>query len=309
MKYNLVTILGPTASGKTRLGVYLSSLFNGEIISADSRQVYLGMDIGTGKDYDDYIFDNRKIPFHLIDIISPKEEYNLFRFKQDFIIAYSNILERGKNPFMVGGTGLYLSAILQNYKLSKVDFEIELRKKLEKLPIEELRDILLSLKPKLHNTTDFNYKERIIAAILIEKFKTEVNNHELLDYSVNSINIGVKVNRNEHKKLISQRLKKRLESGMIEEVERLLTSGITHEKLCFFGLEYKYVSLFIRKELSYNDMFQKLNSAINQFAKRQMTWFRKMEREGVLINWVDYTNSEEAEKNLISSGFDPQNYT
>jgi len=309
MKYNLVTILGPTASGKTRLGVYLSSRFNGEIISADSRQVYLGMDIGTGKDYDDYIFDNRKIPFHLIDIISPKEEYNLFRFKQDFIMAYSNILERGKNPFMVGGTGLYLSAILQNYQLSKVDFESELRKKIEELPIEQLRNILLSLKPKLHNTTDFNYKERIIAAILIEKFNTKSNNHELLDYSVNSVNIGIKVNRAEHKKLISQRLKKRLESGMIEEVERLLKSGITHEKLCFFGLEYKYVSLFIRKELTYNDMFQKLNSAINQFAKRQMTWFRKMEREGVLINWVDYTNSEEAEKILISSGFDPQNYT
>lgn len=307
-EHNLVTILGPTASGKTRLGVYLASRFLGEIISADSRQVYIGMDIGTGKDYEDYFLDNRKIPFHLIDIISPNEEYNLFRFKQDFIITHTKILNKKKRPFLVGGTGLYLSAILQNYQLNKVDFECELSKKLDLLDTAELRVILLRLKPELHNTTDLIERERIISAILVENFYNPHNKSELLDYPVKSINIGIKVDRAEHKHLISWRLKKRLESGMIEEVERLLLSGITHEKLSFFGLEYKYVSSYIRKELTYNDMFQKLNSAINNFAKRQMTWFRKMEREGVFIKWIDYTNPEEAEKILIASGFDPQNY-
>jgi len=282
MNYNLITILGPTATGKTKLAAYLAYHFNGEIISADSRQVYKYMDIGTGKDYDDYRYRERKISYHLIDIIEPTEEYNLFQFHRDFQRAYLNIVSRDKSPFLVGGTGLYLSSVIQKYDLHKARFTEERISQLKNLSLDSLQNILINLKPKQHNVTDLQDKDRIIKAIIVAESKDEQINKNI---EIKSLNIGIKLDRNTIKSRITERLKRRLESGMIEEVKKLLDRGITHEKLQFFGLEYKYLSLFLQGKLNYNDMYQKLNSAIHKFAKRQMTWFRKMEREGVSINW------------------------
>ena len=290
MGINLITILGPTATGKTRLGAYLANRFNGEIISADSRQVYRFMDIGTGKDFNDYIVNNAPIQYHLIDIAEPKDEYNLYRFTRDFNNAYNKIRENNKLPFLVGGTGLYLSSVLQNYNLKRSVQSKERINDLEKLSEENLHKILLRLNPKQHNITDLINKDRIIKAILIaespaEKIKEQTS-------PIQSLTIGIKLERNEIKKRITERLKKRLDEGMIEEVKRLLAKGVPNEKLSFFGLEYKYIALYIHGDLNYNDMFLKLNSAIHNFAKRQMTWFRKMEREGVNINWFDSNDLE-----------------
>ena len=283
--FNLVTLLGPTATGKTKLAAFLAKQLNGEIISADSRQVYKYMDIGTGKDLSDYVVDNINVPNHLINIAEPTEEYNLFRFKSDFYKSFEKIQASGKLPLLVGGTGMYLSSILQNYKLHKVDLSINRISELENYSEEKLKELLLSIKPKQHNITDLVSKERIIKAILIE----EANQFENIQSqnSISSLNIGIDLERTQIKKRITYRLKKRLEEGMIEEVKNLLDMGITHNKLSFFGLEYKFISQYLQGELNYNDMYQKLNSAIHSFAKRQMTWFRKMEREGVNINWFD----------------------
>lgn len=278
MSVDLITILGPTASGKTKIGVQLAADFNCEIISADSRQVYKRMDIGTGKDLNE--FHSKNIPYHLIDIAEPNEEYNLFRFTNDFYSAFDLIKSRNKMPILVGGTGLYLSAILQTYKLPEVhNYK---KNHLDSLSVEELRKILVELKPLQHNVTDLINKERLIQAILVEK--SRVNDHK---YSpqLHSIIIGIKLSREEIKRRITERLKQRLVQGMVEEVKRLLQEGISEDKLNFFGLEYKFVGQYVQGKLNYNDMFQKLNSAIHSFAKRQMTWFRKMEREGVEINW------------------------
>jgi len=290
MKYDLITILGPTATGKTRLAAYLAKKLNGEIISADSRQVYKFMNIGTGKDLADYSVDGVTIPYHLIDVVEPTEEYNLFRFNKDFYLVCDQIKESGKVPFLVGGTGLYLSSVLQNYKLKQADFSEEKKKELERLSEENLRKILIRLKPRQHNITDLRDKKRLITAIQIEKAK-----HSKIhkgDKPLSSLNIGIKPEREEIKKRITNRLKKRLDEGMIEEVKNLLDRGITQDKLFFFGLEYKYIGLYLNGEINYNDMYQKLNGAIHNFAKRQMTWFRKMEREGLIINWFDGKNYE-----------------
>ena len=285
INFNLITVLGPTATGKTKLASYLAVKLNGEIISADSRQVYKYMDIGTGKDLNDYISDTINVPYHLINIAEPIEEYNLYRFKLDFYQAVEKIKALEKLPFLVGGTGMYLSAILQNYKLRKADLSQNRIKELDNYSEEKLRGILLSIKPKQHNITDLINRERIIKAILIE----EANQFENIQFEnpISSLNIGIKLERNEIKKQITDRLKKRLDQGMIDEVKNLLDMGISHKKLSFFGLEYKFISQYLLGELNYNDMYQKLNSAIHSFAKRQMTWFRKMEREGVKINWFD----------------------
>ena len=296
MTNNLVTILGPTASGKTKLAVFLAYKFGGEIISADSRQVYKGMDIGTGKDLSEYIINNITIPVHLIDIISPGEEFNLFLFKEYFINAFKNITEKKKLPFLVGGSALYLNSILKDYNLKKDtsnDYDI---KKLNALSLDELKKILINLKPSLHNTTDLTDKNRIIKAILIAK--TDGNVLELPG-NINHIVIGISFPKPELKERIKYRLKKRLEDGMIEEVRRLHQEGISYDKLNFFGLEYRYVALYLQNKLNFNDMFQKLNSAINNFAKRQMTWYRKMEREGIKINWINGLDYNAAE-NLIN---------
>src|SRR3990172_2465529 len=250
MRTNLITILGPTATGKTRLAAKLAQRYKGEIISADSRQVYIGMDIGTGKDYNDYAINNTKINYHLIDIVRPDHEFNLFMFKELFAITFSDIISRNKLPFLVGGTGLYISSIIQNYDLKKADFNSSRINELEQMEIEDLRNLLLKLNSQIHYKRDLFSKERVI-------------------------------------KTITERLKKRLDEGMVDEVKRLLESGITFERLASFGLEYKFISMHLQGKLSFDEMFQKLNTAIHQFAKRQMTWFRKMEREGVKIEWLN----------------------
>jgi len=285
MRFDIITILGPTATGKTRLTTRLADKFSGEIISADSRQVYKFMDIGTGKDLSDYIVENKSIPFYLIDIAEPFDEYNLYQFKKDFYDAYKRINENKRQPFLVGGTGLYLSAILQNYDLKESVHSRVRINQLEMLPEEELERILLKLNPKQHNTTDLINKGRIIKAILIAESK----DHKFNDpkNKISSLNIGIQYSRSEIKKRITERLKKRLDEGMIEEVENLSAMGVSMEKLKFFGLEYKYIALLLNGELNYDELFQKLNIAIHNFAKRQMTWFRKMEREGVKIDWFD----------------------
>ena len=297
MPYNLITILGPTAVGKTRLAALLADSFKGEIISADSRQVYKGMDIGTGKDLKEYEVNGKPISYHLIDIIQPSEEYNLYRFWEDFKKAYSEISGRKKTPFLVGGTGLYLSSILQNYNLPKVEFSGDKIRLLEKSGIEELRAKLKELNPDLHNTTDLLDKKRIINAIIVSD---SPNAERPGNPEINALVLGVLLPREEIKNRITERLKARLQNGMIEEVEKLIDSGITFEKLNFFGLEYKFIGQFLKKEINYNDMFQKLNSAIHNFAKRQMTWFRKMEKEGVKINWIERPDFD-ATKDIINA--------
>ena len=293
MSFDLITILGPTASGKTRIAAQLANEFNGEIISADSRQVYRGMDIGTGKDLIE--FQKNNVRYHLIDIIEPSEEYNLFCFTKDFQSAFEKIKSNGKLPILVGGTGLYISAILQSYYLPEIDDDIEL-KKLSRLTFAQLKETLIELKPKLHNVTDLKSKDRLIKAILIERAREKANPNIS---NLQSLNIGISSEREETKRRITERLKQRLTAGMIEEVDELMRKGVSLEKLNYFGLEYKFVSQYIDGKLNYNDMFQKLNSAIHNFAKRQMTWFRKMEREGVEINW--FPPNFTAIKNFVTS--------
>jgi tRNA dimethylallyltransferase len=285
MKYNLITILGPTAVGKTRLAALLANEFNGEIISADSRQVYKGMDIGTGKDLDDYNVDGKQVNHHLIDVIDPKDEYNLFTFQQNFFSAFNKINDAGKIPFLVGGTGMYLHSVLKGYELSKAAFDENRYNELLDLDIEELKEILKRNSPALHNTTDLLVKERVINAILVSEAKHELSITDKVQ--INSLVLGVMLERAEVKTRITARLKHRLQNGMVDEVKHLVAQGISFERLKLFGLEYKFVGMYIKGEINYNDMFQKLNSAIHGFAKRQMTWYRKMEREGIEINWLE----------------------
>jgi tRNA dimethylallyltransferase len=295
VNYNnkLITILGATAVGKTKFASNLAYNFNGEIISADSRQVYIGMDIGTGKDYEDYIVDNQKINAHLIDVVKPHCEFNLYLFTQLFKTKFHEIIGEEKLPFLVGGTGLYLSSIIQRYTLSKADFDSERAIELDSLTLEELKRILLDRNSNLHNTTDLTVKERIIRAILIsEQSEEDYGQIEEIEFLI----IGLHEEREILKHRIRKRLEQRLQNGMIQEAEALLSSGITHDKLRFFGLEYKFLSLYLSGELNYNDMSQKLASAIIQFSKRQMTWYRKMEKEGVKIHWLKNSELKQAEE-------------
>lgn len=291
MPLDLITILGPTASGKTSIAAQIASDFNGEIISADSRQVYRGMDIGTGKDLNE--FHDLNIKYHLIDIVDPREEYNLFRFEKDFYSAFGVIKKKKKLPILVGGTGLYLSSILQSYYLPEIDEEKS--DELYSLKLNELKEFLLSLKPNLHNVTDLKSKDRLVQAIMVERSRKNSNTNFP---ELSSLTLGIKPTREETKRRITKRLKQRLENGMIEEVKELMRNGINSEKMNFFGLEYKFVGQFVDAKLNYNDMFQKLNSAIHNFAKRQMTWFRKMERDGIEINWFP-PNSYSIIKNFV----------
>jgi len=277
----------------------LAADFQGEIISADSRQVYKHMDIGTGKDITDYAVNRELVPFHLIDIIEPTEEYSLFNFQVDFSNTYNEIHNRKKMPFLVGGTGMYLSSVLENYNLKPASFDSARYDELAAHPIETLRDTLLSLSPSLHNTTDLMIKERIIKAVIVAESKELTSSLP----EIQSLNICITPPREVVKKRITERLRVRLENGMIEEAENLLASGITHEKLAFFGLEYKYLSLYLQKKLTFEQMFEQLNIAIHQFSKRQMTWFRRMEKHGVVIHWLDSADHKRAkeiiEQNLI----------
>jgi tRNA dimethylallyltransferase len=294
MQYDLITILGPTATGKTKLAVQLADYFDGEIISADSRQVYRGMNIGTGKDLAEYSLNGKQIPYHLIDILDPTEEFNLYSFQEGFYKSFDKIKNNNKLPFLVGGTGMYLSSILQNYNLNKADFK-EIEREYSSHNDEELKTILKELNPILHNTTDLTERKRILKAIAVSK--AEQNHTD--EVKNNSLNIGVSLSRDEIKKRITARLKKRLDDeGMIDEVKSLMDSGISYDKMIFFGLEYKFIAQYLKGELNKNDMFQKLNSAIHTFAKRQMTWFRKMEKEGVVIQWIDGPDFNKA-KQLI----------
>lgn len=294
MNFNLITILGPTATGKTKLAVQLADYFNGEIISADSRQVYRGMNIGTGKDLSEYVINGKQIPYHLIDIVDPTEEFDLYKFQQMFYKIFKDISDRNKTPFLVGGTGMYLSSVLQNYNLNKADFE-KTEQEYSSLNDEKLRKILLELNPDTHNTTDLNDRSRILKAIAVAKAKQNYSGKEIIQ----SLNIGVNFSRDEIKKRITARLKKRLdEENMIDEVKTLMEADVSYDKLIFFGLEYKFIAQYLKGELNKNDMFQKLNTAIHAFAKRQMTWFRKMEKEGVVINWIDSADFNKA-KQLI----------
>jgi tRNA dimethylallyltransferase len=299
MQNNLITILGPTAVGKTFLGASLANYFGGEIISADSRQVYKGMDIGTGKDLSDYIINGKTVSYHLVDVIEPEDEFNLFLFNKQFYQAFNEITSRKKIPFLVGGTGLYLHSILKSYKLNNVEFDDKRFSELNGLTIEQLTSTLKNLSPSLHNTTDLLIKDRVIRAIMIAESE---NNDDVERKEITSLIIGIKLEREEIKKKITVRLKHRLENGMIDEVKRLIDKGISFERLDLFGLEYKFLGKYLKGELTYNDMFQKLNSAIHNFAKRQMTWFRKMEREGIKINWIDGPDYEAA-KQIISQNY------
>lgn len=292
MHYNLIIILGPTAVGKTKLGAAIAYKLNGEIISADSRQVYRGMDIGTGKDLKDYIVNGYSIPCHLIDIIDPSKEYNLFEFQKNFYYAFNKIKSSGKIPLLVGGTGLYIDSIIKNYDMPESIYDRNGYNDLEKFTTDELQNMLLSLKSDQHNTTDLIDKDRLIKAILIAKSGISKNNKKKTD--IVPIIIGIREKREVVKERITKRLKERLNSGMVEEVKKLIDNGITYEKLNFFGLEYKYIGQYLSGALNYNDLYQKLNSAIHDFAKRQMTWFRKMEREGTLINWIEGASVEQA---------------
>lgn len=287
----MITILGPTASGKTRLATALAAEIGGEIISADSRQVYRGMDIGTGKDLDDYVIDGKKVPYHLIDICEPGTKYNLFQYQNAFFTAYKDIVSRGKTVLLCGGTGLYIEAVLKGYKLSPVPQNPALRERLEVKTLEELTKMLEELKAKsgsiMHNTTDVDSAQRAIRAIEIESYNLEHPTPRRDLPPISSLIIGVNIDREERRRKITQRLRQRLENGMIDEIKGLLDRGIPAEDLIYYGLEYKFVTEYVIGKTSYEEMFSKLEIAIHQFAKRQMTWFRGMERRGFTIHWID----------------------
>ena len=288
----MITILGPTACGKTALAVNLAAKTGGEIISADSRQVYRGMDIGTGKDLTEYNVDGKQIPYHLIDIEDAGQKYNLFRFQEAFNAAYEDIANRGVLPILCGGTGLYMEAVLKGYALSPVPQDDNLRKKLSARTLIELKELLMWLKARngstMHNETDVDTLSRAIRAIEIElhNLRHPVDTRRLP--AVNSLIVGLDVDRDVRRERITARLKARLNEGMVEEVRGLLAKdGITKEDLMYYGLEYKYVTAYVVGEMSYEDMFRQLEIAIHQFAKRQMTWFRGMERRGFNIHWLN----------------------
>ena len=304
MKHSMITILGPTASGKTSLAAALASHINGmdssmwsgdthgaEIISADSRQVYRGMDIGTGKDLEDYTVGGKLIPYHLIDICDAGTKYNLFQYQQDFYDAYQDITQRGVLPILCGGTGLYIESVLKGYHLSPVPQNPALRSSLEGKTLEELTDMLVDLKAKngsnMHNRTDVDTAQRAIRAIEIETYNLEHPMPERELPAVDSLVIGVSIDRDARRDKITRRLKQRLENGMVEEIKGLLDRGIPAENLLYYGLEYKFITEYVIGKTSYEEMLKGLEIAIHQFAKRQMTWFRGMERRGFTIHWID----------------------
>ena len=304
----MITILGPTASGKTPVAARLAAEIGGEIISADSRQVYRRMDLGTGKDLADYTVSQRDgsfvIPYHLIDIREPGTKYNLFEYQQDFFDAYEEIRDRGAVPILCGGTGLYIEAVLKGYHLSPVPQNQELRDRLEGKSLAELTEMLTALKARtgsnMHNTTDVDSCQRAIRAIEIETYNIEHPTPRRELPPVDSIIIGINIDRELRREKITRRLKARLEEGMVDEVKALLDEGIPAEDLIYYGLEYKYVTEYLTGQTNYDEMFTRLEIAIHQFAKRQMTWFRGMERRGFNINWIDATlPMEEKIKRII----------
>jgi tRNA dimethylallyltransferase len=283
---NLIVVTGPTATGKTAFAAHLASKLNGEIISADSRQVYRGMDLATGKDIKDYLVNNKIIPYHLVDIIDPGYEYNVFEFQRDFLRIYDDIISRNKMPVLCGGTGMYIESVLKGYRLIDVSENTKLRAQLYRKSDDELVELLESYKVP-HNITDTEDRKRLIRSIEIQEYYK--NNPELSTSfpEIKSVIFGIYFERKVIRERITSRLKERLEAGMATEVKELLDNGLTPEQLKFYGLEYKYLTQYVTGELNYDEMFKLLNTAIHQFAKRQMTWFRKMERAGYKINWID----------------------
>lgn len=283
--YDLITVLGPTASGKTRFAVQLADRLGAEIISGDSRQVYRRMDLGTGKDLGDYRIGDRSVPYHLIDIVEPGTKYNVFEYQRDFLEAYNDIRRRGRKAVLCGGTGLYIESVLRAYRLSPVPQNPELRERLADKSLEELTALLATYK-SLHNTTDVDTAQRAIRAIEIEEYYRQTPLDRRPFPKIESLTLGVDVSREVRRERISQRLRKRLDEGMCGEVERLLAEGIKPEDLIYYGLEYKYVTLYVTGQITFDEMAQQLEIAIHQFAKRQMTWFRGMERRGTPILWI-----------------------
>lgn len=283
--YDMITILGPTASGKTPFAAALAYELNSEIISADSRQIYRQMDLGTGKDLADYTVNGRAIPYHLIDIAEPGYKYNVFEYQRDFLAAYEDIRQRGFLPILCGGTGMYLESVLKGYKLMPVPENPELRARLANCSLEELTRQLSQYKT-LHNSTDVDTVKRAIRAIEIEEYYAAHPVPEREFPSLKSLIIGVDIDRELRREKITRRLKQRLDEGMVDEVRKLIEQGIHPDDLIYYGLEYKYLTLYVTGQLTFDEMFRGLEIAIHQFAKRQMTWFRGMERRGFTIHWV-----------------------
>jgi len=299
----MITILGPTASGKTDLAAHLAYTVGGEIISADSRQVYRSMDIGTGKDLDDYVVNGRQIPYHLIDICEAGSKYNLFQYQEDFLKAYNDIAGRGVMPILCGGTGLYIESVLKGYHLSPVPQNPQLRDSLAGKTLAELTSILEDLKEKtgsnMHNKTDVDSCQRAIRAIEIETYNLNNPLPEREFPEIDSLIVGVAIDRDSRRQKISDRLRKRLDGGMIDEVRGLLDRGISADDLIYYGLEYKFVTEYLVGRTSYDEMLRSLEIAIHQFAKRQMTWFRGMERRGFHIHWIDALMPMEAKVQAV----------
>ena len=300
MKYNLVTILGPTATGKTQLATALAARIDGEIISADSRQIYRGMDIGTGKDLGEYVVDGKPIPYHLIDIVDAGYKYNVFEYQRDFLKAFESVNQRGHLPILCGGTGLYIEAVLNGYKLLAVPDNQLLREQLATKTLDELTSILSGYKT-LHNQTDVDTVKRAIRAIEIEAYY-QTHEEEAVEYpELKSLIIGVGIDREVRREKITKRLKARLNEGMIDEVKMLLDSGVQPDDLIYYGLEYKFVTNYLLGKLTFDELFTQLEIAIHQFAKRQMTWFRGMERRGFTIYWLDALKSMDEKLDEIES--------
>ncbi|TAL60536.1 MAG: tRNA (adenosine(37)-N6)-dimethylallyltransferase MiaA [Bacteroidetes bacterium] len=295
--YDLLVVAGPTASGKTSLAVSIAKKIGGEIISADSRQVYRGMNLGTGKDYDDYLIEGTRLPFHLIDIADPGYKYNVFEYQRDFNIIYKNLKERKIFPVVCGGSGMYADSIISGYKMVEVQPDSGLRIELEKKSMDELKEILSTFK-NLHNVTDLDTKKRVIRAIEIEHSNRNHGKQYTEFPKVRSLVVGLLIDRESRRKRISDRLKQRLDAGMVDEVKQLINMGISKETLIYYGLEYKFITLYLTGKLTYDQMVRELEIAIHQFAKRQMTWFRGMERRGTKINWIDgnLPNEEKVER-------------
>lgn len=294
----IIVITGPTATGKTRLAAKIASLVDGEVISADSRQVYRGMDIGTGKDLADFNVDGKMIPYHLVDIADPGDEYNVYAFQKDFLRSYDDIQRRNKQVILCGGTGLYVEAAISGYRLLKVPANNELRSKLDKLTMPELEATFRKIKTP-HNITDTSDRDRLIRAIEITLYEHE-HQDMIYDYpDFDKMIFALAFEREQLRQRITERLKKRLDQGMIDEVRKLMDAGVKAEQLMFYGLEYRYLTMFVTGQLTYESMFSKLNTAIHQFAKRQMTWFRRMERNGYKIHWIDGNQSLDIQANEL----------
>lgn len=301
MEYNLIVILGPTASGKTRLAVRLANDMRGEIISADSRQVYRGLDIGTGKDLLEYLVEGRTVPYHLIDIVHPSEEFSVFEFQTEMYRIFRTLRVKGQIPILVGGSGLYLDAVIRGYRMPAVPGDPARRFELETMDTGALMQRLRTVKTALHNTTDFADRTRMIRAIEIAEAAKRAGIEDIPEPDIHPFIVGIRWDRGTLRQRISRRLETRIGAGLIDEVRRLQQTGLSWERMESLGLEYRYVSRYLRGRMSYEDMIWELTIRIGQFAKRQMTWFRKMERQGTVIHWMDGDDYEKARALIVQN--------